>query len=691
MKALSLARSPKREEKKKTIDSSAAFVASLDPTPGASIFALAFSPTGEMLASVDDRGRILIYDVAEWKLLRVYRNSKARMRAVIWHPIETAVMFGGSNGDVNTVTMLPVGEISSVHNVNGCVHALALSRTFRGDHLLVAFADRVNVVELVDHQIGSWGTTHEVSLRSSRLDVSEKDPVRAQDAHYSSQGGVFIVSTVHDGVLGISIEGNIVWRMVSPPICNIGASTLSPNGEVLAVANLRNGVDFYSMKDRKFITTVEYNGEVASSCNIRLGVVFLDDEGLYLAAVVTGGIALYYRHNKKPLRLLKQEKSQLLFQALACAKGNTISIVIGAFWTLSGIPMAEAGRAEVWDVDLSPIKASVQTPAVPPASPPTSTLGPTLTTDTTPAPSQGPVQSKEPDLSAKVVWHNDPKPRSGGTQPLTHATYILSLCACAVYLSGVKFKDGVQLFTSLNLPLPTQLAASQSCPEPVATAMSCSCGRAHKTYLTLLAFAAAWIFKENTGPYFKRFVSLILVGLDSLTDVLKTLSASLESVAPETSASDREPTVVASSSVAPQPPSYTPQPPSYKPSRGTSSVTTPMPNSFIPLPPANTKSEGDAIDILSSSGPGLRPHRGPRTTLPPGHAEMRPRSPRNSFSSGTQDGRTDDSPMSSEFDTGTHGYTTGDREDQDEPPEVGGVTLGISSLGFTGPGAQLGQ
>ncbi|KII89499.1 hypothetical protein PLICRDRAFT_82529, partial [Plicaturopsis crispa FD-325 SS-3] len=103
--------------------------------------ALAFSSTGQFLASGDDAGVIAIYEGPSWTCQRRYLSENGRVRCLAWHPQQLSLMAGTSSGGIHTILPdLGTDGIQDVHAVASTVDALDI--TTDGSQCAIAFGGR---------------------------------------------------------------------------------------------------------------------------------------------------------------------------------------------------------------------------------------------------------------------------------------------------------------------------------------------------------------------------------------------------------------------------------------------------------------------------------------------------------------------------------------------------------------------
>jgi len=59
---------------------------------------------------------------------------------------------------------------------------------------------------------------------------------------------------------------------------SVGSAAVSPSGERVAVANLRNGIDWYSVSHKSYAMTTKFKNTTNRGGNYVVGIVFIDED-----------------------------------------------------------------------------------------------------------------------------------------------------------------------------------------------------------------------------------------------------------------------------------------------------------------------------------------------------------------------------------------------------------------------------
>ncbi|KAF9786242.1 WD40-repeat-containing domain protein, partial [Thelephora terrestris] len=221
------------------------------------ISALEFSPDGKVLASGCEDGSVTIFSTLDWKPLQTFIDASPST-SLVWHPqVEGLLFCGFRSGDVHTLqTNRPQRDLKIWTDKSpGPVHCL----THDSGQNVLALGSGKDVVltnySTRDEDSLSWYNTRRLPPPPSfiHLHTSKHPDQAAQSVHFLQEPNSVVVSYLHHGITCWDRNSlSLVWQ-ITPRSCQIGRSCLSTNNGTIAVTNLFDGVDWYSIKSQRLV------------------------------------------------------------------------------------------------------------------------------------------------------------------------------------------------------------------------------------------------------------------------------------------------------------------------------------------------------------------------------------------------------------------------------------------------------
>ncbi|KAA1479957.1 WD40 repeat-like protein [Dentipellis sp. KUC8613] len=227
-----------------------------------SVNALSFSHDARFLASGSDDGLIRFFDTVKYDEVRRYRCASS-ITALVWNErFPYTLIAGDRSGDIHVIRLrvrvfvgLRASEVSTnlrhderwLRTVNGPIHCLATG----GDFLAVGFENSVILVK--QGAPSEWNDNRRLPEPPSFPELVSKLPSpTARSLHFIPKDNTLIVTYLDHGIVAWSTSTFDNQWQIRPRSCRIGASSLAPSGCTIAVTNLCDGVDWYSLMASRF-------------------------------------------------------------------------------------------------------------------------------------------------------------------------------------------------------------------------------------------------------------------------------------------------------------------------------------------------------------------------------------------------------------------------------------------------------
>ncbi|GAB4189225.1 MAG: serine/threonine protein kinase [Roseiflexaceae bacterium] len=324
---------------------------------GGTVFALAFSPDGTLLASsAVDENQVRLWEVSSGRLVRTFSGHSGWVRSLRFSP-DGSVLASGSTD--RSIRLWDVASGRSLRTLSGHTNWLG-GLDFSPDGTLLASASRDGTVRLWDVANGRERNGFALTLPDQ---PGTSDPVWATSVVFSPDGAQLAVGSIDTAVRLVSVASGEVERELSGHTdwIFIGGLAYAPDGRMLLSASLdgsvrawdpASGVELGRYDDRalrisgmavspdgqRLATTSGEEGEVAlwdmaarrqlDSLRIGMGLVLgltYSDTGALLSTSGFNGTMQFYEFSRK--RLVTRPGAAPRRQAVAFLPGSRPLIV----------------------------------------------------------------------------------------------------------------------------------------------------------------------------------------------------------------------------------------------------------------------------------------------------------------------------------------------------------------------------
>lgn len=298
---------------------------------GDSVNAVAFSYDGSLFASGADDGLVIVFrGNGSGQELRRFQ-VKAPVTTLLWHSrFGFTIIAGDASGDVHTICLNDIANRNvyyhTVNNVPGPVHSIVQSAT------LLAISSG-KVVQLVKQgTIATWEVVARLPdpPKFPELEGELPEPM-ARSLHFLGANADILLATYLDhGVIAWNLKTlDIKWR-IRPRSCKIGCSAVSPNQKVLAVTNLYDGIDWYSLDSNHFMdTSFQHTTPHAISENVILPVTFIHSGTAVLSGTSTGCARITRLKDHSLVESLQHDSGDIVQAVAYSAAGDCRQIITG--------------------------------------------------------------------------------------------------------------------------------------------------------------------------------------------------------------------------------------------------------------------------------------------------------------------------------------------------------------------------
>ncbi|EDR01765.1 uncharacterized protein LACBIDRAFT_333026 [Laccaria bicolor S238N-H82] len=253
---------------------------------GASFGKITFSPDGKLVAIGDASGRLTIRCTwTMWGLLRTYELG-SKIRDICWHPVQSDTLFIGCGlGNFYCLTMEEEGEKVIRREVPSFIHTIALNDN--RNQLVIGYSNNTCIsVVLLDDPCSDIQKPL-ILLKTLKRPNPENIPHRIFYVFngtvliaYFSTLGFFAYRGFHPYDKLFEIEAKN-WMC-----CSLSLSKLT-----LAVTNLTDGIDYYSITQQHYAHSIGYDATKGSTTIRYTEIVFLDNMTV-AAAHVSGSLVV---------------------------------------------------------------------------------------------------------------------------------------------------------------------------------------------------------------------------------------------------------------------------------------------------------------------------------------------------------------------------------------------------------------
>ncbi|KAI0362854.1 WD40 repeat-like protein, partial [Pilatotrama ljubarskyi] len=295
---------------------------------------LRFSLDGDYLASGADDHALVIWSVAEGRLLYKFL-FKSPVSAVIWHPMYPESLIVGCD-DGTIVSLREFSPSESVQRpiqigVRSEVHCMTYDPLSRC--LAIALGNEVYLTR--EQQRDEYS----VSARMPSPPVDDEQDInadaehrlRAMGVHFRSHGKELIVSYLSHGIYCYDVNSRAVLWKISPAAHtpNIGSSAISPLGNNIAVYNVATGVDVYNIGigEKTLLKTYKLNKEPQS--RHRLQTAYAMNGHRLVCGTTTGDVCVWLVENGHFFQQLSHN-DDIIMALDTVNRGNSLYIATGA-------------------------------------------------------------------------------------------------------------------------------------------------------------------------------------------------------------------------------------------------------------------------------------------------------------------------------------------------------------------------
>ncbi|KAI0283835.1 WD40-repeat-containing domain protein [Russula brevipes] len=253
-----------------------------------SINVLAFSHDGSLFASGADDGLIIIFrgngSGQEFHRFQV----KAPITTMLWRShFGYTVMAGDTTGDVHTICLDGSASGNSyyhtINSVPGPVHCIAQN----GVWLAISSGKDVQLVKQAT--IGTFpnSTWERTSLlprppKFPELEGELPEPMACSLHFFGGGSDVLLVTYLDHGVICLQLPASLIGYVG-------GCSSVSPNEKILAVTNLYDGIDWFSLNSNHFMDA-SYQSTTTHPIpeNVILSITFVHGNSAVLSGTSNG-------------------------------------------------------------------------------------------------------------------------------------------------------------------------------------------------------------------------------------------------------------------------------------------------------------------------------------------------------------------------------------------------------------------
>ncbi|TFK70720.1 hypothetical protein BDN72DRAFT_521346 [Pluteus cervinus] len=250
------------------------------------VSSIALSSNGSWLACGDEGGTVSIAAVFPHPHVTQYLQADSTIRSLVWHPVSKtpSLIIGAQNGDVWFLRLKRSGKLDherSEFTINARIDAMAISTT--GRQLAIGCSNGIAIVD--GDPFENWPPTRFLHI--------PRDGGSIRNMHYLGEDELVVTFLTGSHIMSYSTvqtdtdddTDRVVWtisvRRIPLPSLDIGSSAVSPDGKLLAVVNLKDGIDWYDLDNRHFMcTTLGEFGKVDDKTRYGVGIAFLDNESV---------------------------------------------------------------------------------------------------------------------------------------------------------------------------------------------------------------------------------------------------------------------------------------------------------------------------------------------------------------------------------------------------------------------------
>ncbi|KAF9787389.1 WD40-repeat-containing domain protein [Thelephora terrestris] len=217
-----------------------------------------FSPDGKFLASAGDDGVVLIFSTSSWTPMHRFLDVSP-VTVLAWHQKRRYLLLcGHQSGDLHFLTMSKSMKCTVVQTSTfaGHIHSLSLSPTSPG--IAIAYGNEIALAVVISNPYRLKDDREYLPKPPAyHLGANKPGGPVAKSLQFTRKKNHLVVTYAAHGIViwdphALTVAGEIVPRTFP-----IGRSVVAADDDTMAVSNLINGVDWYSLSNLTFLSTTK--------------------------------------------------------------------------------------------------------------------------------------------------------------------------------------------------------------------------------------------------------------------------------------------------------------------------------------------------------------------------------------------------------------------------------------------------
>ncbi|KAF9781592.1 hypothetical protein BJ322DRAFT_1111517 [Thelephora terrestris] len=214
-----------------------------------SIVALEFSPDGKFLASGAKNGVVLIFSTSSWVSLGNFIDAS---------PISVVKCgdFFLVDAILPLITTVQERIVVGTSTFNGPIRSMSIFPASR--RAAIAYGSEIVLTKVLFNppQLSDERKPLPKPPSASQFSTKLSEPI-ATSLHFFGNKDHLLVTYATHGIIHWDTSSMTVVRSITPRTCTIGRSVVNRENTILAVPNLIDGVDWYSLSKYTFISTTK--------------------------------------------------------------------------------------------------------------------------------------------------------------------------------------------------------------------------------------------------------------------------------------------------------------------------------------------------------------------------------------------------------------------------------------------------